>query len=259
MLIPGIVSATFRERSADEILELCRKAELKAIEWSENAHVMPNDEAGAAALYERTRAAGLAIAAYGSYYRLGQQENPQEVFAASLVSAVALHAPIIRIWAGNQPSENVDDNRRKELAAEAKLVCQMAAESGIRVALEWHRNTLTDTNQSAVKFLEEVDHQNLYCLWQPTLALSMKERMEGLDLVGNRLLNLHMYYWPDGVRRPFSEGVEVWKQYLKHVDLKADRFGLLEFVMGDTPEQFLEDARCLHQMLRELQDSEADV
>lgn len=253
MIIPGIVSATFRERPVDEILELCKKAELKAVEWSENAHVMPDDEAGAAELYHKTREAGLEIAAYGSYYRLGEKENPREVFAASLVSATALHAPIIRIWAGTEASANVDEKKRQELAEEAKVVCQMAAEKGIKVALEWHRNTLTDTNSSAMAFLKAVNHENLYCLWQPTVALSMEERMEGLDLLGDRLLNLHMYYWPEGVHRPFVEGIEVWKQYLKHVNLKEKRFGLLEFVMGNTSEQFLEDAEELHKLLREIQ------
>lgn len=41
MILPGIVSVTFRERSEVEILELSSNCGLKAIEWSENAHVHP--------------------------------------------------------------------------------------------------------------------------------------------------------------------------------------------------------------------------
>ena len=67
--------------------------------------------------------------------------------------------------------------------------------------------------------------------------------------LGSRLANLHIYYWLDGVRRPFKEGIQEWKQYLAHIDRNADRFGLLEFVMNDTEEQFLEDAAALHQLL----------
>ncbi|MDO4329370.1 MAG: sugar phosphate isomerase/epimerase [Lachnospiraceae bacterium] len=249
MIIPGIVSVTFRDKTVEDIIRLCKEADLKAVEWSENAHVMPADEAGAKALYEKTRAAGLQIAAYGSYYRLGQQENPKEVFEASLISAKSLHAPLIRIWAGTEPSAKVGKEQRKALAEEAFLICEMAKKAGIKVAMEWHRNTLTDTNASAMDFLKEVSHENLYCLWQPTVALSMKERMDGLDLLGDRVLNLHIYYWPDGVRRPLKEGTGAWQQYLEHVDKENDRFGLLEFVMGDTEEQFLKDARTLHDIL----------
>lgn len=253
MIIPGIVSATFREKTAEDIIRLCREAHLQAVEWSENAHVLPDDPEGAAELYKKTADAGLKVAAYGSYYRLGKQslEDAETVFRRSLRSAAALHAPLIRIWAGSDPSEQVSKERRAELAKEASMICDAAREYGIKVAMEWHKNTLTDTNQSAVEFLEEVSHENLYCLWQPTVALSMEERKEGLDLLREkgRLLNLHMYYWLDGVRRPFSEGIGEWRQYLDHVDRKEDRYGLLEFVMGNTEEQFLEDAKALHELL----------
>lgn len=252
MIIPGVVSATFREKSAESIIRLCVEAKLKAVEWSENAHVMPGDPEGAKVLYEKTREAGIMVAAYGSYYKFGQNEDVEKTFEASLVSAEVLHAPLIRVWAGTERSEIVPDYKRKELAREAQIICTMAQEKGIKVALEWHRNTLTDTNESAVKFLQEVNHENLFCLWQPTLTLSMEERMEGLDLLGDRLLNLHIYYWPaDGVRKPLEEGTHIWRQYLEHVDKKKDRFGLLEFVMGNTKEQFLEDARTLNELLME--------
>lgn len=249
MIIPGMVSATFRDRPAEEIIRLCKAGGLKAVEWSENAHVMPGDPEGAKELLQRTEAAGLRVAAYGSYFRLGQNEDPVGAIRASLESAAALKAPVIRIWAGTEASCDVGKARREELAREAAAVCETAAQYGIRVALEWHKNTLTDTNESAIQFLEETAHNNLYCLWQPTVALNMEERVKGLELLGDRLLNLHVYYWLDGVRRPLKEGAGEWEQYLAHVDQKEKRFGLLEFVMGNTEEQFLEDAKALHEIL----------
>lgn len=247
MIIPGIVSATFREKPAKDIIRLCVEGGLKAIEWSENAHVFPGDVEGAVQLYEETKSAGLQVAAYGSYYRLGQQEKEQieAVFLPTLEAAAALRAPLIRIWAGTEESAVVSVEKRQELAAEARTLCELADRKNIKIALEWHKNTLTDTNESAFRFLEEVNHPNLYCLWQPTVALSMEERIEGLDRLKDRLLNLHIYYWKEGIRRPFKEGIHEWQQYLKVVDEKEDRFGLLEFVMGNTEEQFLEDAGVL--------------
>ena len=87
MIIPGMVSATFREKTVDDIIRLCKEADLQAVEWSENAHVMPGDPEEAAELLKKTQMAGLIVAAYGSYYRLGQNEDPKTVFQASLVSA----------------------------------------------------------------------------------------------------------------------------------------------------------------------------
>lgn len=252
MIIPGMVSATFRDKSPERIIELCRTANLQAVEWSENAHVLPADQEGAAALYEKTVKAGLSVAAYGSYYKLGEQADPEAVFTKSVVSAKALHAPLMRIWAGTKPSDEVGEKERDSQTKEAALIGRIAAGYGIKVAFEWHKNTLTDTNESAMRLLAEAGQDNLYCLWQPTVALNMEERCRGLKLLGGKLLNLHIYYWKEGVRRPFCEGTDEWKQYLAHVDQKTDRFGLLEFVKDNTEAQFLEDAKALLCLLKEI-------
>lgn len=252
MIIPGMVSATFREKTPEDILRLCQQAELKAVEWSENAHVFPGDVKGAKNLFEKTRAAGLEVAAYGSYYRLGEQEDPEYSFRSSAESAAALNAPVIRIWAGSRPSADVGKEEFYRLSKEAALLAEIGSTYHLKVGFEWHKNTLTDTNQSAIRLLEASAHENLYCLWQPTVALSMEERLEGLDLLGDRLLNLHVYYWKKGEKRPLSEGRAKWKQYLEHVDKRVSRYGLLEFVMNGTEEQFLEDAKAFHEILGEV-------
>lgn len=244
MIIPGLVSATFKTESPDYVLDALKKADLHAVEWSEKWHIPAGDTRLAADLRERTLAQGAQIAAYGSYYRLGENANPAKDFLPALQNAVALQAPLIRIWGGGTPSAELDAPRRKALADDVRTVCAMAADSGIKVALEWHKNTVTDTNESAEKFLCEAAAENLYCLWQPTVALNMRERCAGLDMLESRgrLLNLHVYYWLNGKRRPFAEGTDEWRQYLSHVNPAETRYGLLEFVLNDTMEQFLADA-----------------
>lgn len=254
MIIPGLVSVTFRERSAIDIIELSSECGLKAIEWSENAHVKPGDVGGAHHLYERTIDAGLQVAAYGSYFRLLANEYPEHVFRESLTAAKALHAPLIRIWAGTLPSSAATTDDYTRMALEAKRMAEMAGAEGIKVALEWHRGTLTDTNESSMRLLEEADHANLYCLWQPTPELSVKERCEGLQELAARkkLLNLHAYYWERDTRRPFSEGMHEWSQYLAQMDIREDRYILMEFVMDNTVEQLKQDAAALQQLLLDL-------
>lgn len=253
MIIPGLVSATFRDMSCEKIIELCKMANLKAVEWSENSHVYPDDPKGANELYEKTISAGLIVAAYGSYYRLGEYENPEKIFLKSLCSAEALHAPVIRVWAGTKASFDVDLEEREKLTREAALIGKLASEHGIKVAFEWHKNTLTDTNESAIQLLDEANQENLYCLWQPTVALNIEERCKGIKLLKDKLLNLHVYYWDEGVRRPFEEGNKEWKEYLSCVNLQEDRFGLLEFVKDNTEEQFREDAKALLSLLKEFE------
>ena len=251
MIIPGMVSATFKKQSTDFVLDVLKEAGLSAVEWSEGGHIAAGDESGARHLYDKTMDSGIRIAAYGSYYRLGQDDDPAGRFRQSLVCAAALHAPLMRIWGGTTASAALSGDERRRLALEAKEICDIAGEAGIKVALEWHKETVTDTNESALAFLDEVDSDNLYCLWQPTVALSMEERCAGIDMLEerDRLLNLHVYHWEEGVRRPFAEGRDEWRTYLSHVDMDRERFGLLEFVMGDTREQLLEDAAVFRELI----------
>ena len=247
MITPGLVSVTFREKKPEEIINICVKNGLLGVEWGENAHVMPGDPKGAAALRQKTLEAGLTVVAYGSYYRLCTGMD----FEPTLVSAKALGAPVIRVWAGNIPSEEADEAYRANAAKEAALIAGQAEKEGIKIAFEWHKNTLTDTNESAMDLLKRANHTNLYCLWQPTVALDMEQRCEGIRLLGDRLLNLHTYYWPDGKRGEFAPGKGEWKQYLSCVPKDKDRFALLEFVKDNTVEQLEADAKALIELLTE--------
>ena len=250
--IPGAVSATFRrmEMSAEAVTELLADCGLQAVEWSENVHVAPGDPEGASILRRKTEAAGLQVAAYGSYYRLGEQADPVRVFSESLASASALCAPVIRIWAGTQPSDAVDDAAFHALAQEAAQIADLAEKASIRVAFEWHKNTLTDTNASALRLLTEANHPNLYCLWQPTGALTPRERAEGIRLMGEKLINFHVYSWPDGTRGPLNAAE--WQYYFDAAAaMGGTHCALLEFVRDDTVEQFRSDAQTLITLLNE--------
>lgn len=248
--IPGAVSATFKKMplSPDEIIHLLTDCGLKAVEWSENIHVQPDDTEGAALLRKKTEAAELKVAAYGSYFRLGENEDPIPVFERSLRSAKALGAPLIRIWAGTQASAEVSDDQFRRLSDEACLIADAAGCEQIKVAFEWHKNTLTDTNQSAQRLLAQANHPNLYCLWQPTVALTPRERVQGISMMSGRLLNFHVYSWPDGKRGPLNAAE--WQYYLDAAaDMGDTHCALLEFVMGDTVEQFRADAKTLLKLL----------
>ena len=237
--IPGAVSATFKKMpmTADDVITLLRDCGLKAVEWSENVHVMPDDPEGAKQLKQKTEAAGL-----------GENENPGQAFKKSLISAEALGAPVIRVWAGGKASQDVMEWERCCMTQEAALVADLAMRRGIRVAFEWHKNTLTDTNESAMRLIQEANHPNLYCLWQPTGALTPRERAAGIRMMGDRLVNFHVYSWPDGKRGPLNAAE--WQYYFDAAEgLNGSRCALLEFVRDDTVEQFRADAQTLLKLL----------
>ena len=239
MLRPGIVSATFKKHPISEVISLARGAGLEGIEWSENHHLEKGDLFQAKEVRAMSLDSGLEIASYGSYYRLGQHMD----FRPSLASAVALGAPYVRIWAGTKASAKVGEDEFDNLVREAKDVARMAQDQGVVVALEWHRNTYTDRNERALRLLEAVSSPAFKTFWQPSPEMTVPERCKGLEMVASFLANLHVYYWDATGRRPLSEGKQDWAAYAARVH--GDHWALLEFVKGDSVEQFSDDAKTL--------------
>ena len=81
---------------------------------------------------EFTRAAGLSVASYGTYYRLGQGQD----FSAYLTAAEALGAPSLRLWAGTRGSDAVDAATRRLWTADGIAAAEAAA---ARLTTCWQR------------------------------------------------------------------------------------------------------------------------
>ena len=259
MIRGGLVSITFRKLSPRAIIDLVTRANLIGIEWGGDVHVPHGEIRVTRDVAQMTRDAGLLVASYGSYYRVGVSEADGLAFARVLESAIALGAPTLRVWAGNRGSADADESYRAAVIEDARRIAVLAHAAGITVSFEYHRNTLTDTNASAHRLLEEVGHPNVRTYWQPPVAMSPAECLLGLDAVSDYLSNVHVFQWvatspaTAADRRPLAEGAGVWRQYLERI-AATDRahFALLEFVRDEAPEQFLADARVLSAWLAEL-------
>lgn len=246
MIVPGLVSATFKTKKTHEVLSLMKKAKLEAIEWSENHHLPVGDLAFSKSVGRETLSEGFRIAGYGSYYRLGENMD----IRPSIETALALGTNSVRIWAGSKASSLLTEEERDGLTIELKRSVEIAKEYNVVLKLEWHKNTLTDENESALRLLKTIDSPYLKTLWQPTQALSFEERKEGIRMVLPYLSYLHVYYWDKSGRRPLSEGIEHWKSYFSLLNRDKEYFGLIEFVQNDCVEQFFADSKVLLDLLK---------
>lgn len=208
----------------------------------------PGDVDLAFAVGRRTREAGLAVTAYGSYYRLAESEEAGSPFAAVLDSAIALGAPTIRVWAGNRGSAEADAGYRDRVAEDALRIAEMARAAGVVIAYEHHGNTLTDTAASAVALLDATRHAAIRTLWQPPTGLSTEQCLEGLAAVLPHLAHVHAFHWIGGYhdRRALADGAEAWRRYLAmiHAAGKAPDV-LLEFLPDDDPALLPREATTL--------------
>ena len=250
MLKTGLVSVTFRQLSPDDIIELVKRSGCEAIEWGGDVHVPHGDLDTARNMRKKTQQANLIISSYGSYYRVAESESQGLSFDDVLDTAVMLEAPVIRVWAGTQPSNKADKSYRQAVIDDSRRIAEVAKEKNIRVAYEYHANTLTDTNESAQSLIEQVDHSNMFTYWQPPNGRDPEYCLQGLTDLLSDVVILHVFSWriKDGQpeRRPLSEGETTWMSYLTAAN-QANRplYTLLEFVRHDSPEQFLRDAETL--------------
>ncbi len=248
----GLTSISFRKLTVEQIIELTREAGLRGIEWGSDVHVKPGDITGAVYTAQKTREAGLSVTSYGSYLRAGEEEGEQP-FDLLLQSAIALGAPVIRVWAGRRSPADADPAYRTKVIEHLKRLVDQAENAGIRVATEYHRRTLTQDAHSALKLLEAVP--GLYTYWQPNPEISPEENMEELRLVSGHLLNVHVFQWEgaENIRHPLADGEQEWRGYIAEImkHKEHEHHFLLEFVKDNEPEQFLRDAAVLDRLVRE--------
>lgn len=84
--------------------------------------------------------AGLTTSSYGAYCKLGSFDD----FEPFIQIAQIVDASIIRVWAGEEGSADVDGEYRQDIIEDANRIGKMAAEANLSIALEYHMDTLTD-------------------------------------------------------------------------------------------------------------------
>lgn len=252
-ILPGLVSITFRQLVPREIVELVAEAQLAGIEWGGDIHVPHGDLARAGEVGRMTRDAGLAVAAYGSYYEVGRSEADGLSFASVLDTALALGAPLIRVWEGNTGPVQTDAVTRQRIVADSQRIATLATAAQVPVAYEFHGGTLAETAESALELLRQARHQNLATLWQTPLGLDDAACAASLRQVLPAVRNLHVFYWgPAGFtdRRPLAEGMARWRTLLDLLgETGRTHYALLEYVAGDAPESFRSDAHTLRELV----------
>ncbi len=257
-LTPGLVSITFRSKTPAEVIALALEAQTPLLEWGGDVHVPHGDVRAAREVGQRTREAGLQVAAYGSYYRVGVA-NGDVTFEQCLASAGALGAPVVRVWAGACGSAETSDEQRASVVEDTRRICRMAASENINVAYEFHGGTAADTLQSTWDLLTRAGSPNLRTLWQPQQTTNAAERVNEIVELMPWLANVHVFQGAGGRPDALDTGRGDWLTYLPFLAKAKQPLGLLiEFVREGNPAQFLADAAVLNAWLAQVQPPSGD-
>lgn len=245
----GLVSISFRQLAPDQIIDSAGRAGLAGIEWGGDVHVPHGDLDTAAKVGEMTRARGLEVLAYGSYYRVGcYGAEAGERFSQVLHTAAALGAPVIRVWAYRKGSADVSADEYGCFVEDARRICDMAANRGIAVAFECHHNTLTDHYDYALRLLSDIGGARMY--WQPNQHKDDGYNLKAIEALLPWIDNVHVFHWTEREKLPLCEGAALWAKYLDILRRSGRTHALeLEFMPDGRLETLAEEAETLKRLV----------
>lgn len=235
-----------------DIARIAAAAGVKSIEWSGDTHVPAGKTKTAENVGKLTRAEGLTVAAYGSYYRVGC-DAPSDAFQKVTDTAMALGAKVIRVFAGETGSKVAREYVWRKVIDETQRIADLAQRAGLALSFEFQANTLNDCGDSSRRLMESIERENVYTYWQPDPRLLHDEQLEGLDEVVDFVSNVHVFHWVKGRRVPLTDGQNDWRRYLGRLTrTKRDHTALIEFVQDDLPARFKRDAGTLLEIVESL-------
>ncbi|MEM9399654.1 MAG: TIM barrel protein [Verrucomicrobiota bacterium] len=252
----GLVSATLRQLPPSEVIDIATQANLRKIEWSADRHVPHGELDVASKVQKQSSEAGMEIICYGSYYRIGSSEEEKLSFETILTTAQVLKAPTIRVWAGIQASAFTSTSHRKWMVDETKRICQKAGEAATNVALEYIRDTMTDSLEACLSFIDEVNEPNLLTLWQPQEKVNAEDCMDELDCLVDCLAHIHVNTrdLSNGERINVEEADAFWPPILHaFAENRKPTNLLIEFVKTNSKEQLMDDAVTLQRWIDEVE------
>ena len=237
----GVCSISFRANSVREVAQAVSEAGLDCVEWGSDVHAPFNDPEKIAEIVALQEEYGISCSSYGTYFRLGS--NNLDELCDYITTAKALGTDVLRLWCGTKGSADYTPEEKQDFFEECKKAAAIAEAEDVRLCMECHNGTLTDTADSALELMKAVDSPNFLMYWQPTLRVSVEYNMNYARLISPYVVNLHVYHWVNSEKRPLEEGKADWLQYLTCFEPKGAM--LLEFMPDDSIDSLKREAQTL--------------
>ena len=240
----GLVSVSFRQHSAKEILEAARKAGLSCIEWGSDVHAPYNDTERLIEIAELQKEYGIVCSSYGTYFCLG--ETPIKELENSITAAKILDTNILRLWCGRKSGKDMADAEKNNLFEVCKRAADIAKAADVTLCMECHKKTYTQRLEDAITLMREVNSPCFRMYWQPFQWQSVEENLTYAEAIDPFTQHIHVFQWKDKERFSLNEGIEEWREYLNK--FSNPRILLLEFM----PKGTLEELKCEADALRNI-------
>lgn len=240
----GLVSISFRGHSPEQILTAMKESGLYCIEWGSDVHAPKDDTEKLKEIVVLQEKYGIKCCSYGTYFRLG--ETPIEELESYVKAAKILGTDILRLWCGNKNSEEYTAEEKEALFTECKKAARIAEKHNVKLCMECHNWTYTNTKETALELIKTVNSPAFLMYWQPNQFKSSEENLRYAELLSEYTEHIHVFNWTEKERLPLTDAVDIWKEYLN--EFSGSRALLLEFM----PDNDIKSLRAEADALREI-------
>lgn len=240
----GLVSISFRDYTPEEILSAMSEEGLSCVEWGSDVHAPKDDMENLKGIVALQEKYGIECCSYGTYFRLG--ETPIEELEGYIKAAKILGTDILRLWCGNKDSEEYTPGEKEALFAECKRAAQIAEKHNVKLCMECHNWTYTNTKETALELIKTINSPAFLMYWQPNQFRGIEENLGYAELLSEYTEHIHVFNWKEKDRFPLTGAVDIWKEYLNK--FSGSRALLLEFM----PDNDIKSLRAEADALREI-------
>ncbi len=244
MIESGLVSVSFRSSSAEEIVKAAKEANLNHIQWGSDIHAPCSDMQKLVRISDLCLKNGISCS-YGTYFRFGQ-DNPNDLYDY-IRAAKVLNTGLLRLWCGTKGSVEYTQSELNRIYADCKLAAKIAENEGVVLGLECHNFTLTDTKESAITLMREVNSPAFKMFWQPNQFKTAQENIEYAKLLAPFVVCVHVFNWNKSEKYPLAEAEEIWADYL--TSFGGDILALLEFMPDDSIDSLTTESDSLRRII----------
>lgn len=262
----GLVSISFRKESIKNLIKASKECGIDCIEWGGDVHIPMGKVKLARQVRNLMHGSGLKCHTYGSYFGLVYHcdEHFPLPFKKVLKTAKSLGAKTVRVWLGwpfcgckKGCDVFLCEKFYKKNVDITKKLCDEAKKHGLTLSIECHFKTLSDDYHDTLKFLSDVDRDNLRLNWQPNHARGFEYNLEALKALLPYILNVHVFNWNEkGEKSSLGDekGIYEWTEYIKVLnDENAEsRVLSLEFMPDGELSSLLAEATALKNIINEV-------
>ena len=238
----GLCSVTFRKKSAEEVVELAKKAGIDYIEWGSDVHVKSIDDA--LKIKALCDTAKIKISSYGSYVNCAVYDEEKWINTCKI--AKKMGASSVRVWLGKKDSEKTSESEYKALLENTGRICDVADQYGLLVCPECHGNTFNNDTDAFLRFKNDLRRKNFRTYFQ-SRYFRMEYDLDRIERTFDFTENVHISYRDLKREQLFRKKDKNYLDTLlkKFREKKFDGIIMVEFVSGNSEKAFYKDVEKL--------------